>query len=54
MATFYNQATLSYGGNIMNSNTTEAELLSGLELTKTALTGTTKKSRGKPRDFAVF
>ena len=38
MATFYNQATLSYGGNIVNSNTTEAELLSGLELTKTAIT----------------
>ena len=38
MATFYNKATLSYGGNVMNSNTTEAELLSGLELTKTAIT----------------
>jgi uncharacterized repeat protein (TIGR01451 family) len=40
MATFYNQATLSYGGNVVNSNTTEAELLSGLTLTKTAITGT--------------
>ena len=39
MATFYNQATLSYGGGVLNSNTTEAELLSGLELTKTAITG---------------
>lgn len=38
MATFYNQATLSFGGNVVNSNTTEAELLSGLELTKTAVT----------------
>ena len=38
MATFYNQASLSYGGNVVNSNTTEAELLSGLELTKTAIT----------------
>lgn len=38
MATFYNQATLSYGCNVVNSNTTEAELLSGLELTKTAIT----------------
>lgn len=38
MATFYNQATLSYGGNVVNSNTTEAELLSGLELTKTPIT----------------
>ena len=38
MATFYNQATLSYGGNTVSSNTTEAELLSGLALTKTAIT----------------
>ena len=38
MATFYNQATLSYGGNVVNSNTTEAELLSGLTITKTAIT----------------
>ena len=40
MATFYNQATLSFGGNVVNSNTTEAELLSGLGLTKTAITAT--------------
>ena len=38
MATFYNQATLSYGGNVLNSNTTEAELLTGLEITKTPIT----------------
>ena len=38
MATFYNRATLSYGGETLNSNTTEAELLSGLNLTKTAIT----------------
>ena len=38
MATFYNQATLSYGGNVVNSNTTEAELLAGLSITKTAIT----------------
>ena len=38
MATFYNQATLSYGGNVVNSNVTEAELLSGLELSKSAVT----------------
>ena len=38
MATFYNKATLSYGGNVLNSNTTEAELLTGLTLTKTAVT----------------
>ena len=40
MATFFNQATLTYGGSVLNSNTTEAELLSGLTLTKTAITGT--------------
>ena len=40
MAIFYNQATLSFGGNVLNSNTTEAELLSGVTLTKTAITGT--------------
>lgn len=40
MATFYNQATLSYGGNVVNSNITEAELLAGLTLTKTAITDT--------------
>lgn len=40
MATFFNQATLSYGGNVLNSNTTEAELLSGLTITKTAVNGT--------------
>ena len=38
MATFFNQATLSYDGNVVNSNTTEAELLSGLNITKTAIT----------------
>ena len=38
MATFFNQATLSYDGNVVNSNTTEAELLSGLDITKTAIT----------------
>lgn len=37
MATFYNQATLSYAGNTVNSNTTEAELLAGLEITKSAI-----------------
>ena len=37
MATFYNQASLSYGGTITNSNLTEAELISSLTVTKTAL-----------------
>jgi uncharacterized repeat protein (TIGR01451 family) len=45
MATFYNQATLSYGGNVVNSNTTEAELLSGLSITKTAI-GTSYSAGG--------
>ena len=40
MATFYNQATISFGDNVVNSNTTEAELLSGLQITKTAISGT--------------
>lgn len=46
MATFFNQATLSYGGNVVNSNTTEAELLSGLQLTKTAITPTYSQGDG--------
>ena len=40
MATFFNTATLSYGGGVVNSNTTEAELVSGLSITKTAITET--------------
>lgn len=36
MATFYNQATLSYNGGVTNSNVTEGEVLAGLTLTKTA------------------
>ena len=38
MATFYNQATLSYGQGTINSNITEAEILTGLQITKTAVT----------------
>ena len=37
MATFYNQATLSYNGGVTNSNVTEGEIVTGLTLTKTAL-----------------
>lgn len=37
MATFYNQATLSFAGRVTNSNVTEGELVSGLSLTKTAV-----------------
>lgn len=36
MATFYNQATLSYGDNVTNSNITTGEIIEGLTLTKTA------------------
>ena len=36
MATFFNQATLSYGDNVTNSNVTTGEIVSGIGLTKTA------------------
>lgn len=36
MATFYNQATLSYGNTVTTSNITVGELISGLTVTKTA------------------
>lgn len=36
MATFFNQATLSYGDNVTNSNITTGEVITGLTLTKTA------------------
>lgn len=39
MATFFNQAALNLGGNQLNSNITEGQLLGGLTLTKTALSG---------------
>lgn len=38
MATFYNQATLSFGRTVTSSNVTEGEVLGGLTLTKTAAT----------------
>ena len=37
MATFYNQATLSYSGGIVNSNITTGELVEVLSATKTAV-----------------
>lgn len=37
MATFYNQATLSYNGNVTNSNIISGELLDVLSATKTAV-----------------
>ena len=40
MATFYNQATLSYNGNTTTSNITTGELVEILSATKTAVTDT--------------
>lgn len=37
MATFFNQATLSYNGNVVNSNITSGEILEVLSMTKTAV-----------------
>ncbi len=37
MATFYNQASLSYAGQVTNSNVTEGEVLDALSITKTAI-----------------
>lgn len=39
MATFYNSATLSYNGNVLNSNVITGELLEALSATKTAVLG---------------
>ena len=38
MATFYNQASLTVGGKVTNSNITEGELLTQVTITKTPLT----------------
>ena len=40
MATFYNQATLSYKGRSVSSNIATGELVSLLSATKTAVTDT--------------
>ena len=40
MATFFNQATLTYNNNVINSNITTGEIQEPLTLTKTAITGT--------------
>ena len=37
MATFYNQASLSYAGQVTNSNVTEGEILDAFSITKTAI-----------------
>ena len=39
MATFFNQATLSYSGGVVNSNITSGEILEVLSVTKTAIDG---------------
>ena len=38
MATFYNQASLTIGGKVTNSNVTEGEVLTQVTITKTPLT----------------
>ena len=38
MATFFNQASMSFGGSVTNSNITSGEVVGGLTLTKTAIT----------------
>ena len=38
MATFYNQASLSFGGSVTNSNTTTGEIVAELQMTKTSAT----------------
>lgn len=43
MATFTNQATLIYNGQSTSSNVTTGELITGLTLTKTAITNTYAK-----------
>lgn len=40
MASFYNQATLSYNGNLINSNVTAGEIVETLSVSKTAVTST--------------
>lgn len=40
MATFFNQATLTYNGNTINSNVTTGELVDALTVTKTAVIDT--------------
>ncbi len=49
MATFYNQATLSYNGYVTNSNITVGEITDSLTITKTAVSGTYR-----PNDSIVY
>ncbi len=52
MATFYNQATLSYNGNTTTSNMTTGELVEVLSATKQALT-TTYSAAGETVTFII-
>ena len=40
MAVFYNQATISYGGTVRQSNIASGEILDAVSVTKSALIGT--------------
>ena len=51
MATFYNQATLSYNGNVTVSNITTGEILDTVSATKTPLTET--YTQGPDSTYAV-
>ena len=51
MAIFYNQATLSYGDTVTNSNVTEGQILSGITISKTAVSSS--YSRGSGVVYAV-
>lgn len=51
MATFYNQATLSYNGIVTDSNVTEGEIVGALEVAKTAIS--TSYRRGNTIAYAV-
>lgn len=51
MATFYNQATLSYNGNVTVSNITAGEILDTVSAAKTALTDT--YTQGSDKAFTI-
>ena len=51
MATFFNQASLTYGNIVTNSNITEGELLEVISASKTALIST--YSQGEPVAYAI-
>ncbi len=46
MATFFNQATLSYNGNTVNSNIAEGEIIDTLAATKTAISASVASGDG--------